>query len=296
MPLQFVHKTKTEGKDLRQMLHQYLSGYQDGRDIKTLHVSEVTKDSPIFCARRKAIMVHTGQSNPDEFLSTSLAVTFGMGRDLESNVQQWFGDMKRAVGHWKCLFCKTTHRYQKRPQVCSGCKGSLFKYVEVRAQSSIAFASAGLDLLLDKELPNGKLRYVEIKTIDKEEFKKLVMPLAEHRARTRLALRLIAESDDPFLQQVDTEQADILYVSKGGFGCACPEITGYPFPDAQFSPFKPFAVTRDDAATEQYYQRAVAYAEYLKTGKLPPRICNTTFDDNAKGCKQMIPCFQGACS
>ncbi len=292
MTLHFIKKVKPEGKDLRQLLHGHLSGYIDGRPIKTLHASEVTKENPGFCARRKALMVHTGQENPDEFLSTSLSVTFNIGRRLEEDVQHWFADMGRAVGHWDCRFCHSKYKFQKRPAKCTSCGGTLFKYREVRAQSQYAYVSAGLDLLVDKSLPSGKLTYVEIKTIDKEEFKKLAMPLAEHRARTRLALRLIEESDDPFLQQVATDRAEVLYVSKGGFGCATPEVAQYPFPDAQFSPFKPYAVERDDASIEQYYAEAIKYAEYIASGAIPCRICATTFSPQAKGCKQMLACFQ----
>lgn len=291
MAVGFIKAQKKEETSLRMILHRHLSGYRDGRDIKNLHASEVTHSDPEFCPRLKALRIKLGQENPDEFLSTSLAVTFDIGRKLEDSIVGWFAEMGMAVGDWKCVTCGSEHIFQKRPHKCKTCGCAVFKYKEWRVESPVTGVTCGIDLLLDKG--GKKLKAVELKSMDKEQFKALAMPLAEHRSRSRLYLQSIAESTDPRANRVDTSSMEILYVSKGGFGTACSEVETWSFKDASFSPFKPFVIERDDGAIEEYTEKGKAYQQFRETGKLPPRICPTTFHPQAKKCKHMIACFGG---
>lgn len=291
MAVGFIKAQKKSEVSLRKLLHRHLSGYRDGRDIKNLHASEVTRTDPEFCPRRKALLIKLEQDNPDEFLSTSMAVTFDIGRALETSLTNWFAEMGMAVGDWKCVTCKSVHKFQKRPVKCKSCGCAVFKYEEWRVESPITGISCGIDLLLDKG--GTKLAAVEIKTMDKEMFKALAMPLAEHRARSQLYLRTIEESNDPFSNRVDHSQMEVLYVSKGGFGTACPEVAEWDFKDAAFSPFKPYVIERNDKDIQEYVEKGIAFQEFRQTGKLPCRQCPTTFHPQAKKCKQMLVCFGG---
>jgi hypothetical protein len=138
-----------------------------------------------------------------------------------------------------------------------------------------------------------KLRVIEIKTMDKESFKDLVAPLAEHRLRTNLYMRCIAESDDDRSSLLFTDTAYVLYVSKGGFGVKDPTIAKWGLHDS-FSPFKEYVVKRNDKDTENVL---VAPRNVLKFRQglsgLPGPICTTALTDRAKECPLRKHCFSG---
>ena len=138
-----------------------------------------------------------------------------------------------------------------------------------------------------------KLRPVEIKTMDKDQFKTLVAPLAEHKLRTTYYLRIIAESDHSWATMVSTERSTILYVSKGGYGCQDDTLKGWGLRE-QFSPFKEFTVERNDAMTEALDRRAKVVKDF-RDGKvgMPHGLCVTALSKRAKFCPQRAACFSG---
>ena len=144
-----------------------------------------------------------------------------------------------------------------------------------------------------------KLRAIEIKTIDKDMFKdkhtkkELVAPLAEHKLRTALYLRIIAESGHPWSSLVSTDAATILYVSKGGYGCQDLTLKSWGLKE-QFTPFKEFTVKRDDKMTESVSRRAQVI-KHFRDGKvgMPCGVCPTAFAKRAQFCAQRSPCFSG---
>ncbi len=275
-------------------LHNHLSGFDPARSMKTVHASELTKADG-FCPRAYALHDVTKIKPKDRWLSTSEAVTFQMGRDLERNVVSWFGDMGRAVCHWRCIVCGTTHLFQLRPAKCSKCGDlwtSRFEPKEVRLESAVTGASCGIDMLL--ALGGSKLVPYELKTIDKDEFKSLLAPLGEHRERTSLYLRIIAESDTPWAAQIDTSRAYILYVSKGGYGCLDSGLKSSGI-NEKYSPFKEFEVIRNDALTEEYASAAKVVKDF-RDGKIgmPKGICSTALGKRAQNCPFKVPCFDGS--
>jgi hypothetical protein len=277
-------------RTLKYRLHQYLGGPKPGRSYKRIHASELTKAEG-FCPRFVALMCATNAKVPDEYLITSLAVTFRIGNDLQDSLVNWFADMDVAVGHWKCGACGHLHEFCKRPQQCSTCGCKAIAPVEPRFTSAYSGASCGVDMLAS--LGNPKLTPVEIKTIDKEEFKGLVAPLSEHRQRTSLYLRIIEESDHPFSQQVDTQEARVFYVSKGGYGCLDDEVKKWGIGE-QFSPFKEFTITRNDTVTEEPTKRARAAYQYMQGEVgMPEGICETALGKRAKRCPKVKECFSG---
>lgn len=290
--MKFLKKAKDlmPERTLKYRLHRYLGGHQPGRSYKRIHASELTKPEG-YCPRQIALQIATKAEIPDEYLITSLAVTFQIGRDLQDNVVNWFADMGLAVGHWKCLACGAQQEYCKRPKACPTCGCRAFKPVEARFESAYSGASCGIDMLAD--LGDPKLTPVEIKTIDKEQFKGLVAPLSEHRQRTSLYLRIIDESEHPFSKQVDTEKARVLYVSKGGYGCLDDDVKSWKIGE-QFSPFKEFTVTRNDAVTVEPTRRARAVTLYARgEAGMPDGLCDTALNKRAKGCPVCKECFSG---
>ena len=226
-----------------------------------------------------------------KWLSTSENVTFDMGRKLQDSVVHWFSDMNRAFADWRCDSCGQMHTFVIRPDKCGTCGCKSLSPEEIRFKSAKSGASCGVDMLV-KIGASVKLKKVEIKTIDKDQFKALKMPMAEHRQRTILYNRICAEDEGPVSPFVDNTDSIILYVSKGGYGCAQDWLAQAPTFD-KFSPFKEYVIPRDDEAVEDLSELATRFTDFLKTGKAPQGICPTAFCKTAQKCSEKEPCWSG---
>lgn len=276
-------------RDLRYLLHSHLNEKELHRGIGHVHASEATNED--FCPRYYALADVTQHKLPSQWVSTSEQVTFHIGRVLQDAVVNWCAEMDRAVGHWACSGCEKVVEFQKRPAKCPKCGCRSFKPEEVRFTSKVSGISGGIDMLV--ELGNPLLRVVEIKTIDKDQFKALVAPLAEHRHRTALYLRLIAESNHPWAKRVDKKNADILYVSKGGYGVQDPELKKWGMVES-FSPFKRYTVSAGDADTDAICAAAKVVKDF-RAGDvgMPQGVCGTAMTKRAKACSLCKECFSG---
>lgn len=274
----------------RFLLHTFLTRPKPGRSTKVMHASDLTTEAG-FCPRYPALCDAAGTTPDDEWLSTSEASTFQMGRDLQDRIVHWFADMGRAVGDWRCDGCDKLFQFQARPPKCSHCGCRSFAPEEVRFQSAENGTSCGIDMLLNLDGP--KLTVIEIKTIDKDEFKALKAPLAEHRLRTNLYLRLIAESAHAKKKLVRTDRAYVLYASKGGYGCLDKEVQGWPTHE-QFSPYKEFEIKRDDSQTDDLVAPAKIVYDYRQgLIGMPAGVCHSALDKRAAKCPRRAECFSG---
>jgi hypothetical protein len=272
-------------------LHRHLAGTRPARDPGVVHASELTREDG-FCARFYALADGAGGSLPQVPHTTSQAVVWHQGRTMQSSVAHWFAEMGMAVGDWACLACGRVHSFTKRPKMCLACRCRALRAVEVRFTSAVSGASCGIDLLLDLGEP--KLAVVEIKTIGADAFKALVAPLAEHRLRTNLYLRIVAESGDARAAGIGTDRATVLYVSKGGFGTAVDESLRRAGITERFSPFKEYEIVRDDAATDGLVENARVVKEWRAApGALPGRLCSHRLVRRAQTCPLAQQCFAG---
>lgn len=278
---------------LKYALHKHLAGYSPARSSKVIHASDMMKESSEFCPRMYALLDITKKKPKDEFLTTSQRVTFKLGYALAEAVTDWLADAGMVIGDWRCNNCKTHYRFQKRPLECKtvGCCHTTFTYEEVRFKSGYSSISGGVDLLVDFGAPLYEL--VELKTIDKEEFKKLEMPFAEHRWRTNLYLRLVEESDHPHKARINCNRARVLYISKGGWGCADSQPKEWGLKDGGFSPFKEFFIERKDVDTQKLSDYARMVKTFRETGLIPQGVCPTSFCSRAKYCPVVQDCFSG---
>lgn len=283
----------TKPVSIRELLHQHLRREDSRRHAYHLHASDITSDRQAFCAREAVLSYRLHLTPRTERVDTATAVTWDWGRRTEERVREWFADMGRLVGDWQCRHapCRKLFKWCTRPKQCPVCKGESFQYEEHRAVSAVSGIGYGPDLFVNMDLP--KLRHIEVKSIDKEKFKDLLMPLSEHRERTLLGLRCMAESEDPAFQQVDTERADILYVSKGGYGTTAPEMAHWAFWDGKFSPFKTYAVLRNDAEVEDRVQTGKIAVAGLNGGPVPPRLtsCTGLASPRAQACPAADACY-----
>ena len=308
MPLKFIKKKVEKTTGLRKLLHRQMAdAAEPGRPLTRVHASDVTYSSRPFCPRERAYLIRDKKKPPNGRISTSEVVTYGIGHAVEDMIIASFVEMGMAVGDWKCGHCGKFFKFCKRPPKCDQCGDKRLEYVECRITSPVTGISCGIDLILD--FPGDNLHtMVEIKTMDKDQFKQLVAPLAEHTTRTRLYMRSAAESqnlpDQQFTNLLRTDRAFILYSTKGGYGNACEEVPTWEFWDAPFSPFKDFIIERNDKSLDSVVEPALVYKmwkeaheAWLASGQegdpplLPPRICASSLDKRAKQCSCTAPCF-----
>ena len=184
MAMTFLKKAKAfqPTQSVKYLLHSHLNGPDPARPMSRMHASELTKPEG-FCPRHYALADVTKTKPKDNWLTTSEEVTFHIGRVLQDAVVNWFADMGKAFCHWKCQGCGHVHEFQLRPMKCVSCGSKNFWPKEVRFESAETGASCGVDMLV--ALGEKKLKPVELKTMDKDQFKELKGPLAEHRLQNQ---------------------------------------------------------------------------------------------------------------
>ena len=269
-------------------LHKNLPKVESHRGYDPLHASDLTKQEREFCPREAALMLKYEGKHAHEVVKTSMSYTFMIGRIIERELRQvWLRDI--SWGDWECDVCGEKLTFEpSQPCPLCGADPDYMSYQEVGIQVPELHVVCSPDDLV--QLPGRKkLTLLEIKSMDKDHFKKLAAPIAEHRLRTNLYLRLISLSEQSFTEKIDVERASILYVSKG-FGIKDPSIGPI---DGGFSPFKEFDIWRDDDGCEIEYQKlmALAASRKAKFEKLPGRICSMPIDKRAKFCPALGRCF-----
>jgi hypothetical protein len=111
--------------------------------------------------------------------------------------------------------------------------------------------------------------------------------------RTNLYLRIIDESAHTWSTLVNTQKATVFYISKGGYGCADPELRKWGLTEG-FSPFKEFEIARDDKATEAVAARSKVVKDFRdKKIGMPTGVCSTAMAKRAITCNFKAACFSG---
>ena len=266
---------------LIEVLRQNMGGYRKPRDHSVVHASDLTK--PDFCPRRLALMDLTSTVKKDEYISTALQATFDLGDAVSDLVREkWVGEASH--GFWKCRRCSNQSAFGIKPDTpCKQGGRCNYKYEEASFFSEDFGVSGSIDLLANLGAP--KLFVTEIKTITPIDFEGLAAPLAEHRIRTNLYMRLIEDDKGIFKQRINLNQAKVLYVSRA-YGKKH-EIYN------EILPFKEFTVDRNDASLEPLIEKAREVKLFKEKGTLPKGICVTTLDKVAKLCQHCDACFSG---
>ena len=278
-------------RSVRELLHRGIARYQKPRPLDVIHASDLTSEREEWCPRAVALMELEGVKAEPELITTAQRVAWEISSAVAEQVVRWLSNQNRAIGTWVCARCNEPHYFSREPERCACCEREVFHFEEYRFTSAYSDASCGIDLLVP--LPGKKkVEIVEMKALEKVEFKALKAPLAEHRFRTNLYLRLAAESTDPNAKKVNTQCARILYVAKGGWGVRCDVAKEYGINDGPWSPFKEYVVKRDDEQTEEVTQKARSLKLYREgAGELPVGVCPTPLCMRAKSCKVVARCF-----
>lgn len=291
MSLKILKSFKKE-VSIKLLIHKNLAGWEPPRNHDTLHASDLMKDLE-FCPREFAFIQMGLAKKKGSFVGTALRITFDHGRDMEWRLRnEWLRDS--MSGWWKCMVCGTRHTmFGKAPKCkCGKCGvGHMWEYDEVNFVSPHSGISGAIDGMVDVQEP--KLRLLEIKSIDKDMFKKLEAPMAEHKFRTALYLRLAAESEMPQSERVNTGVAHILYVSKS-YGFKDESMKGAGVSDSAFSPFKEFVVRRDDDLVATPVNKAKVYSAWKEQGiGMPCGVCVNGLTKRAQKCSAISHCFSG---
>jgi hypothetical protein len=290
--MKFIKNVKLGGHapSVKKLLHETLAKYEPARPIDKIHASSLTNDVE-WCPREWALMDITGKQPQGQFIGTSLRTTFDNGNSYNDLMaMHWLVDY--VVGDWLCLGCDFLHQFRKKPFKCSSCGCKALRYEEHRFQSQLSGSSGGIDFFV--KLPaEPKLFAIEHKTIDKDQFRDLLAPKAEHTWRTKLYLRLISESDSIYKDRINLSKAFVLYTCRG-FGFKDADVANWGLKDAPFSPFKEYMVLRDDDAAEIISQKSRSLWLYRKgEAGMPTGVCDTALCTRAKKCNMVKECWSG---
>ena len=288
---------KKKPTSIRYLLHKTLARSEPARDHSHVHASDLLKKDLFhdleFCPRHYALLDTLKRQRPPQFIHAAHAKVFGEGNTTANWIIHTLADAGLIVGHWECKYCHHEYKFCKRPAECKECCHTEFKYIEVRFRSRESDIGGGIDGLLDLGRP--KLVIGEFKTMQDEDFKKLVAPLAEHKYRTNLYMRLVEDSKSKYRHLVDTKEAVVLYQCKGGFGGKQDDLIKEGITDSVYSPFKEFKIQRDDSITQTKWDHAKALKDFRdgKTG-IPLGLCSTSMCPRAKNCDTRHECFSSA--
>ncbi len=279
---------------LRKLLHSKYAHPEPRRNPKTVHVSMLTKGSGVheYCPRESAIAWRDALDDKPGWITTAERLTYDTGHFLQRSITEHLH--AHLLGDWGCSVCGSMRRGWYELCRC----GAVPVYHELYFRSPISGVMGSLDLVID--LNFGKGIPVEVKTIEKDEFKKLPAPKIEHRYQLLSYLRLLREVGevDPWVKgEIETGFGYVLYICKG-FGHYFPKKDGGV--GERYSPFSEFPVTYEGNPAkdvDEMYNRAASYwayrnADQSEPGPLPPRIFNCT---NSQ-CKRAEHCVaRGTC-
>lgn len=293
MSLTILKALKPKEVSLKFEIHKRLAGWDEPRPHFPLRASDLMSTKAEFCPREHAFMDMGSVKKKAQFLGTAMQITFDHGRTMEDKIRnEYLRDI--AVGIWKCGVCGHPHpTFGKAPKVtCTHCGwGHQWKYEEPRFASPEFAVSGGIDLLVDVGQP--KLLLVEIKTMAPDMFKDLVGPLAEHKIRTALYLKLAEESECAASDRINVNEARVIYVMRS-FGIKDDSLAAAGIKDAAFSPFKEFTITRDDSLLTTSLAKAKVLKVWRDTKQgMPCGVCANGLTKRAQGCPAVAQCFSG---
>lgn len=276
----YLHAAKPK-ESIIGILRRNLAGQRRGRSRHKVHASDITKED--FCPRKWALLDLQGIKQVPEYIPTALATTFSLGNaTARLLIEEWAGDA--VVGNWECIRCSEVRTMCSHPAGnCKDGKRHIWRYNEFYVEAEEYGVSGSIDAIFSLGTPF--LRVAELKIMAPADFDNLLAPLPEHRVRTSLYLRLIADSNSVWKNRFNLHAATVLYVSRG-YGkknIAWDEII----------PFKEFEVQYDAEAVDAVLAKAKDLKRFRGEGIMPAGICATATDKIAQKCSECSKCFSG---
>jgi len=276
--VRFLKKATERAKKvggIKDLIQREVGGFEKARSGKKIHASELTNDVE-YCPRQIRLMELLEKKPRDKWIPGILRMTFDDG-----NAKQWQISniylREYMVGHWDTPDKSFLGPWSVGPPD----NEQNWSYVEPFFIDPISEAQGAVDGLV-KFTGAEKLRMVEMKIMATSMFRDLKAPLAEHKLRTLLYLALIARSDHPHKNEIDTSKASVLYCLRGH---GVKDETG------EISPFKEFVVKRNDDAVEYLFDKAKELTLARGGGPLPKQICPHQMCPRAEKCPVSKECF-----
>lgn len=289
-----LNETTITDNRLRKLLHTKFGGPDQTRSPKVVHVSMLTDATwqREYCPRESALAYLHAIEGQVRWISTAERLTYDVGNFYHDIVVRKL--TAEAIGDWECSRCG----WEKRGtyQDCENCKFSM-TYKEMFFRSPITGVVGSIDLVLN--LGFSKAVIVEIKSVEKDKFRELALPMAEHRQRVLGYLQLlreVSETNEWVKENISLNFGYVLYVSKGlGHYFKKKGMGGI---KERYSPFQEFVVRPNGGAqkhVDEMFARAKSYWKWRaqmdmplakKGAKLPARIKNCS---NSQ-CKRAIKC------
>ena len=237
-----------------------------------------------LCPRRYALMIRGGGAKQEQVRSAD-RLCWAIGRAVEHHIREQFisavGEI--VLGKWVC-YCGKLQRegLQDLSFKCESCGGSAKNYRELGVFDHDYRIVGSPDLpYLRPDI--GKVRVVEIKSINKNAFEKLTNPNMDHVYQALIYRRLFKKNDI----SVD-DSVTVLYGSKD-----------YSFRGSPYLEFTIKETEQHRTVLDGMWQKAAEVRDFLKAEegdekpKLPPRlaVCASSTDTKPKGCDQCHACF-----
>lgn len=260
-----------------------MQGYEKGRSRNVVHASDITK--PDFCPRNEAFLdMQSVTHGKEQFISAALRATFDIGSETERLiVEKWGGEA--IVGNWNCRTCGKSKSMSTKPlDGCNGLSKCDWRYMQWVAYSLEYGVSGSVDSLWNLGTPLWMM--AELKIMAPDEFEKIIAPLPEHRLRTALYLKLIADSDSVYVGKVNLFEARVIYTSRA-YGKKNDAHGG------EILPWKEYVVERNDEEVQPILNKAKQLKIFRETKAMPSGICPTALDPKAKKCSNCAVCFSG---
>jgi hypothetical protein len=265
------------------ILRKNIGGVVPQRSHATLHASDLSKED--FCPRKIALFDLLKMTTPDEVLSTELAVTFDVGNaTADLFKEKWAG--QEIVGHWQCRRCLGVAWFSRKPPAAEcPCGGDHdLRYMEVQVKHDFTDATGSFDALMD--CGGDKLVITELKIISPDQFSPLAAPMAEHRIRTQMYMRMLDQSSTfPWKDYISLDHSKVFYISRG-------HGKKHPLYNTVL-PFKEYTIARDDALVDPYLTKGRPVKAFRDLGLMPQGVCAHAMCAQAIKCPVRTACFSG---
>lgn len=223
-----------------------------------------------FCPRAFRLIKEHGINDARSVRSCD-RVMWAIGRSVESHVRnQFFKAHKPSmVGIWHCTCGRLKRSGGWIHSVCDQCGTPADHYAEKTLFDHDNMIVGNPDLLISQD---GKLRVIEVKSINKKDFDALTKPKPDHVFQLNHYVRMLgAEAHDTNV---------VFYTSK----------------DYQWaSPYKEYHVGRNEqkAAIDLSLRNAKEFNDSARDGTLPERLraCDSPSSSRAKKCPACVHCF-----
>ncbi len=243
------------------------------------------------CMRMQVIGVSL-KLKQKRFLNLHSRVTFGTGNAIHYQIQNsnWVFSDNMRVGWWLCTACKKIRQFGRRKTSnCEFCnalpEASIYYEHSLSVHKNPVLVTGHPDLLI--YISKGVVRIVEIKTIKKDSYENLIMPLIEHQWQIITYLMYCNKSTIKLPIKIDESLGYILYLAK--------EQTG-----RDVLPLRLFPVSNSLVIQEQIKAKLRLYYEGIQNfpKKLPPVLAECERSNfscwKAKNCAAVSYCKENS--